>query len=44
MSAKLGGKTKKNMAKEAFCVSFAMFSEKTTPVSFRKTHFLQFYA
>ena len=32
------------MAKEAFCVSFAIFSEKTTPVSFRKTHFLQFYA
>ena len=32
------------MAKEANCVSFAIFSEKTTPVSFRKTHFLQFYA
>ncbi len=33
-----------NMAKEAICVSFAIFSEKTTPVSFRKTLFLQFYA
>ena len=32
------------MAKEAFCVSFAIFSEKNDTVSFRKTHFLQFYA
>lgn len=42
MSAKLGGKAKNNMAKEAFRVSFAMFSEKTTPVSFARRIFYSF--
>lgn len=42
MSAKLGGKAKKQYGKEAFCVSFAMFSEKTTPVSFARRIFYSF--
>lgn len=44
MSAKLGGKTKKKYGKRGFLRLIRHVFRKTTPVSFRKTHFLQFYA